>query len=355
MQIAENDTKILLNLPYEDLKSACSINRYYNDLCSDIFWKEKIIYDFGETPISYIKGNYKDAYRNIHETKDLFYLTVDNFYINIVKQLGISSDEYIKEIPFDQLEYLFDDIDVNLINHVGNLSTLVKVYEKYGILPNTFLFIDDVFSIRWLKSVGVIATPDDADQAVEMENVEKLKALDITPRLIALEQAAILNSIPLLDWLVERGLPLDHSDIGYIAVEHHGVHAIPFIKRIHTYGIPYSDNTLTILYKDVILLYGDESYIALEQLEKEGFPLNGFSGHDNINTWKWLIKERGIYPDKELYHHAIEDDNIPLLDFLYSLGIDFDNREHIIERIGHKRGDKIFNWFEDRGLKFPDT
>lgn len=175
-ELPEINTLILLDLPYEDLMSACLASKEIYQVCQDQnFWRQKIIRDFGLDVIPYKpqKETFFQQYRHLVTVRDPY--------------------EEIKGGNIDGLivlarnGYRFTTKDADNAVDFGQLAILNWLNQQ-GILPNplfssiTAAKHGDFDIVKWLDQHG------------------------IHPDVYTANWAAVNRHQNIVDWLAERGI-----------------------------------------------------------------------------------------------------------------------------------------------------
>jgi hypothetical protein len=195
----EITSQILLSLNYDDLMSACKINKDFNKVCQDeYFWRLKVEHDYGTPLAQYQLPNvtYKQQYVYLMSIKD--------------------PNRAAREGRLDILEWLaryniFPDED----GANGVLEWLTEYYtESDG--TNEALKFRHMEVLKWLIQHNVDPDPyavNDAAASDDYEMLEWLYELGVYPNDESANDAAENDDLKVLEWLIEHEMYPDQQTV----------------------------------------------------------------------------------------------------------------------------------------------
>jgi hypothetical protein len=166
--VPEVDFQIILSLDSNSLFSACSVNHYIGQLCNtDYFWKNKIRYDFGDSPLQYLPNDesYREQYSNIIQ-------------IDTPRQ-AIVSKRPDALCVFLEKGHVFSINDINLAADIGDLEIL-NLLEYYRLIPNhegagAAAENGDIETLLWLAARGIFPNSAGANMCARQGHLHILK------------------------------------------------------------------------------------------------------------------------------------------------------------------------------------
>jgi ankyrin repeat protein len=90
--IHDIDREILFYVPHKELFAACLVNKYIQDCCNEIFWKNRFIKDFQIHLDKYTHQTYKNLYKKLKRlnNEQLLKISIKKGYIPLVKSLMVN-------------------------------------------------------------------------------------------------------------------------------------------------------------------------------------------------------------------------------------------------------------------------
>lgn len=232
--IPEITSRILLNLNYDDLMSACNTNKDFNKVCHDnYFWKLKIEHDFGTiTRYELPNISHHQQYIYLMATKNPNRAAKEG-RLDILEWLAgynifpdeDSANDAVKSRNFDVLEWLvLHDIkpDIYIINDVVKYRNfdMLEWLVLHDIKPDMYIINDaarteDLELLDWLAQFDLHPDRYTVDDAAEDGNLKILKWLarhDIYPTRRGASAALKNRQWRVVKWLDKHGIYPHHRD-----------------------------------------------------------------------------------------------------------------------------------------------
>ena len=269
------DYRILLQSSFDELKSLCSLNTYFQDICNDdLFWKDKVEMEFGEVDSS---DTYREIYKRIHqadgieavknnrlyvlEHNDLYnksLLTIAAIYGNI----PILNWIHLRGIPVSPsvLRYAIEGGNEEMFYHLVNMGLNPRPHLRTAIIHERLYVLDYILahhpiaifepfltlaiyeckreSVLWCMNHGLVPQRDDIDLTYDSQHydmgeffaevgyppnvmsayftarngdLDLLKSLNVLPPVDALPFTIFFGHNETFKWLYENGVRSDGS------------------------------------------------------------------------------------------------------------------------------------------------